>query len=151
MCPEPSPVNDHPMQMGVRMSSRQRREAAERRRRRISWAVVAGVVGLVALGGVLFLPISSDGGPPPVEVSMVEYAFAPVEADAGPGQELAITNDGAIAHSYVIVDLGKGIELVPGEDDTLRLPDDVEPGTYRVLCDLPGHAEKGMVGSLVVS
>jgi plastocyanin len=131
------------------MSGRQRREAEARRRRRIRWAVVGAVIALVALGGVLFLPISNDD-PASVEISMVEYAFAPVEATAEPGQELAITNDGAISHSYLITDLGKGLELAAGEEGTLRLPDDVEPGTYRVICDLPGHVEQGMVGSLVV-
>jgi plastocyanin len=132
------------------MSTRQRREAEQRRRRRIRWAIVAAVVALVALGGVLFLPISNDEGPAPVAISMVEYAFAPVEATAEPGQELAITNDGAINHNYLVPDLGKGIELAAGDKGSLRLPDDVKAGTYRVICDLPGHVEKGMVGSLVV-
>jgi plastocyanin len=133
------------------MSQRQRHEAEQRRRRRIRWAVVVGVVALLALGGVLFLPISPDDGLPPVEISMVEYAFDPVDAEAQPGQELTITNDGTIAHSYLIVDLAKGTELQPGEERTLQLPDDVEPGTYRVICDLPGHVEQGQVGTLVVS
>jgi plastocyanin len=132
------------------MSQRQRREAKQRRRRRIRWAVIGGLVLVVALGGVLFLPISNDEGLPAIEISMVEYAFAPVEATAAPGQELAISNDGAIAHSYLIVDLAKGLELAPGDDGTLQLPRDVEPGRYRVICDLPGHVEEGMVGSLVV-
>lgn len=132
------------------MSQRQRHEAEQRRRRRIRWAVVGAVIAVVALGGILFLPISDDA-PSPVEISMVEYAFDPVDAEAEPGQELTITNDGAIAHSYLIVDLAKGTELQAGEERTLQLPGDVEPGTYRVICDLPGHVEQGMVGTLEVT
>jgi plastocyanin len=132
------------------VSQRQRREAEARRRRRIRGGMVAAVVALLALGGILFLPISDDDGPPPVEVSMVEYAFAPQEVTVAPGQDLAIANDGAIDHSYLVVDLAKGLELAGGDAGTLSLPDDVEPGTYRVICDLPGHVEEGMVGSLVV-
>lgn len=132
------------------MSQKQRHEAEQRRRRRIRWVVVGAVVAVLALGGVLFLPISNDDGPPPVEISMVEYAFVPAETTAEPGQGLAITNDGAISHSYLIIDLAKGTELPAGGEGTLTLPDDVEPGTYRVICDLPGHVEEGMVGSLVV-
>lgn len=132
------------------MSQRQRHEAEQRRRRRIRWAVIGAVVALVALGGILFLPISDDSLPP-VEISMVEYAFDPVDAEAEPGQKLRISNDGTITHSYLIVDLAKGTELQPGEQRTLQLPGDVEPGTYRVICDIPGHVEQGQVGTLVVS
>ena len=129
------------------MSQRQRHEA-ERRRRRIRWGVIAGVVALIALGGILFLPLSDPD--PAVEVSMVEYAFDPDEAVAAPGQDLAVQNDGAISHSYLIVDLAKGVELEPGAEGTLTVPGDAVPGTYRVICDLPGHVEEGMVGSLVI-
>jgi len=130
------------------MSQRQRHEAAERRRRRIRWAVVAAVVAVLALGGILLFPVSDPE--PAVEVSMVEYAFAPTAATAEPGQDLAITNDGAISHSYLIVDLAKGTEVAPGEKGTLTIPDDATAGTYRVICDLPGHVEEGMVGTLEI-
>jgi plastocyanin len=111
--------------------------------------VVGAVIALVALGGILFLPISDDS-PSAVEISMVEYAFLPADAVAEPGQELAIVNDGAIAHSYLIVDLAKGLELAAGGEGSLALPGDVQPGSYRVICDLPGHVEEGMVGTLDV-
>jgi uncharacterized cupredoxin-like copper-binding protein len=48
------------------------------------------------------------------------------------------------------IDLAKGVELQPGEERTLSLPGDAAPGTYRVICDLPGHVEEGMVGTLEV-
>jgi plastocyanin len=131
------------------MSQRQRQQTEHRRRRRIRWAIVVAVAAIVALGGVLLLPIDEDG-PAAVEISMVEYAFLPAEATAEPGQELAIANDGAIAHSYLIVDLAKGLELAPGDEGSLVLPSDTRADSYRVICDLPGHVEEGMVGTLEV-
>jgi len=61
-----------------------------------------------------------------------------------------ISNDGAISHSYLIVDLAKGTEVAPGEEGTLTIADDATAGTYRVICDLPGHVEEGMVGTLEI-
>ena len=110
-------------------------------------AIGAAVVGVLALGGILFLPISDDD-PEVVDVSMVDYAFDPAATQAALGQELAISNDGELPHSYVIVDLGKGVELQPGEQGTLELPSDAELGTYRVICDLTGHVEAGMEGTI---
>jgi plastocyanin len=135
------------------MSQKQRKAAGQRRRRRIGVAVAVAVVALLALGGILFLPISDDDADAPagVAISMVEYAFAPSDAVAAPGEALRFTNDGAIDHNYLVVDLGKGIELVPGDEGTLTLPDDASPGTYRVVCDLPGHTEAGMVGTLEIT
>lgn len=136
------------------MSQRQRQESTQRRQRRMWGAIVAGVAALLALGGILFLPISDDEDTadlPAVEVSMVEYAYAPVEAVVEPGQELTISNDGAIVHSYFVVDLAKGLELAPGEQGTFQIPADVVPDTYAVICDIPGHVEEGMIGSLVVT
>ena len=130
------------------MGQRHRQRAEQHRRRRAQLAAAGGgVVALVALGGILLLPIDSSDA---IEISMVEYAFDPVDATVEPGQELRISNDGAIAHNYLIGDLGKGIELEAGEEGTLRIPSDAEPGTYQVICDLTGHAEAGMVGTLDV-
>ena len=131
------------------MAQRQRQRAEQHRRRRAQLAVTGAVVAVLALGGILLLPIADDD-PAAVEIGMSEYAFDPVDAQAEPGQELTVSNHGAIPHSYFIVDLAKGLELQGGEEGTLQVPGDTEPGTYRVICDLPGHVEEGMVGTLEV-
>lgn len=39
--------------------------------------------------------------------------------------------------------------IAPGSSETLKLGD-LEPGTYDFICAVPGHAESGMKGTLVV-
>jgi plastocyanin len=139
---------------GVVSRSREARQARERRRRLQRRGAIIAAAALVALAGVVLLPISDDGADggsalDPVPVSMVEYAFEPSDIHASPGQELAVTNDGAITHNLLIVSLGKGVELPAGGSGSLEVPS-ADPGTYQIVCDLPGHTEAGMVGTLVI-
>ena len=64
--------------------------------------------------------------------------------------ENRFSNVGAIDHSYVIVGLGKGVELRPGETRSIHLPFDTDAGSYQAICDIPDHVEQGMVGTLEV-
>jgi uncharacterized cupredoxin-like copper-binding protein len=38
----------------------------------------------------------------------------------------------------------------PGQTQRVRFRI-TDPGTYRIMCTVPGHAESGMVGTLVVT
>ena len=106
---------------------------------RIVLAIVLAL-GVAACGG-------DDGGAAAgggtVDVSMTEYAFDPAPIAVGDGGELHVTNDGAEVHNLTIRKLGKGIELQPGHEGTLHL-DGLQAGTYEVICDITGHADKGM-------
>jgi plastocyanin len=110
---------------------------------------VAAVVALLALGGILFVPIDDDPALPSVEVTMTEYAFAPDPITVEPGQELAVVNAGELPHSLVIGELGKGVELAAGGSGSLLVPADAD-GTYQVICDITGHVDLGMVTTIVV-
>jgi len=115
------------------------------------WIGVASAVGLAALLAVVVVRTDTaddDGGS--LQVSMIEMAFVPDDLRAHPGQEVAVSNDGAVRHSLLVVGLGKGVELAPGEAQSFTLPEDVS-GAYRVICDIPGHIEAGMVATMTVS
>jgi manganese oxidase len=61
-----------------------------------------------------------------------------------------VTNDGTMAHDLEVV----GTDLItpmlqPGESATLDLSG-LEPGTYTVICTVPGHEAAGMTGTLTV-
>lgn len=126
-----------------------RRERGRRARLRRRGTVLA-LLALVALVGVIVLPIGDDPDKlDAVQVSLVEYAFVPEDLQGLPGQTLAVRNDGAITHNLVIPSLGKGIELSPGDSGTMKVPA-AEPGTYSIVCDLTGHREAGMVGTIEI-
>jgi plastocyanin len=91
------------------------------------------------------------GGGDGLPVSMTEFAYDPNPIVLPSGEtKLDVVNDGQVAHDLVIGELGKGtIELAPGERQVLDLSDQ-PAGTYRVVCDLPGHIEAGMVSELTI-
>jgi plastocyanin len=124
--------------------------------------LLAGL-GLVACGGddddtaateATTTEEAAGGGAGAAEVSMTEYAFDPADATVGQGEALGATNDGELTHNYTI----KGVpeeahgnttgDLDPGQRGAIGVTAD--PGEYDVICTIPGHAEKGMKGTLTV-
>jgi uncharacterized cupredoxin-like copper-binding protein len=89
-----------------------------------------------------------------VRIKAGELYFEPkaVTAPAGP-LTFEVTNEGAIEHNFVLEQPAKGViaqvpVIAPGA--TERVTASVAPGTYRIVCSLPGHAEAGMVAELTV-
>jgi plastocyanin len=123
--------------------------------------MLAGV-GLVACGD------DDDGD---TEVSMTEYAFEPKDLTVSKGDTIIAKNDGQIDHNYSILGGASrrcralpgpwriarcregarpedGDDVAPGTDGALTV--NIGRGTYDVICTIPGHAEKGMKGTLTV-
>jgi uncharacterized cupredoxin-like copper-binding protein len=131
--------------------SRQRAALQQARRRRAAGAGVALAAVVIAVG----LLLANRGGTaiagPSVRVSMTEYAFAPspIEVQASDAR-FTIVNDGKLPHDFVVPQVGKGTaDQRPGTSATLDLRS-LEPGTYVVVCDLPGHRAAGMETTLVI-
>jgi uncharacterized cupredoxin-like copper-binding protein len=89
-----------------------------------------------------------------VEVIMRDFAFEPrtIQVRAGTVQFVLI-NQGAVEHDFVIPGLEEhGVHeqhvVAPGQ--TLAVTKDLRPGTYEVICTIPGHKEAGMVGTIEV-
>lgn len=61
--------------------------------------------------------------------------------------ELQYVNDGNVAHT-LLVD-GYDFKLTIGKTDEGRI--ELEPGTYRLYCDIAGHERAGMVAELIVT
>jgi plastocyanin len=111
--------------------------------------IAAAVLATAGLVGFVVVALGEDAVEP-VEVTMTEYAFSPSAIHVATDQELHIVNDGEIAHSFYVPDLGKGVELQPGEEATVELPAGTD-GSHRVICDLVGHVEAGMVATLEIT
>ncbi|HKF84001.1 MAG TPA: plastocyanin/azurin family copper-binding protein [Solirubrobacterales bacterium] len=79
-------------------------------------------------------------------------AFDKTELSAKAGKvTIDFDNPSAIPHNVVIEEAGEelaGFEPIAEAKEAVTA--ELEPGTYTFLCTVPGHAEAGMEGSLVV-
>ncbi len=100
-------------------------------------------------------------------VVMSDYKFSPatVTVPAGQTVTLNLTNNGAAAHTWVVMKtpisgsftsadqanvLFDSQQIGPGQSKTVTFTAPTTPGNYQVVCAMPGHFENGMVGQLVV-
>ena len=85
-------------------------------------------------------------------VAMSEYAFAPEAVTAKQGDTLTVENEGAVVHNLTVVDGTEELAATPDVDggDSADLDVDVEPGTYEMICTIPGHEDLGMAGEFTV-
>ncbi len=92
-------------------------------------------------------------GNAPQRVEMSEFAFSPETVRVKRGDGIAAVNVGSSPHNLTI-ERSEGRELAATKDisaDAMeRLPVDVKPGKYTLVCTVPGHREAGMVGKIVV-
>ena len=113
--------------------------------------IVATLIGVAACGG------TAAAGPPPgaIKVTMTDFAFSPSSLELKSGNAtFYLVNSGGQPHDMVIAD-GDGkvmarSELVYGGNTTNFVINNLPPGTHGIYCDVPGHRESGMVGSLKV-
>ena len=88
------------------------------------------------------------------DVSLSEFQISPstIQAPAGRPMIFDVTNEGQVPHTFA-VDTGAGVEatqeIAPGTSTELTIPK-LGAGEYRFSCTIPGHADLGMVGSLIV-
>ncbi|HEY5155311.1 MAG TPA: multicopper oxidase domain-containing protein [Acidimicrobiales bacterium] len=117
-------------------------------------ALTAVATFLLATAAIVAVSAKSDTtvtASAPVAVTLSEFKIAPATINGSGHVQLAVTNAGTMTHNLSVPDLGKKTkDLSPGETQTLDLgtPKD---GTYKVLCEIPGHESSGMLASLVVS
>lgn len=131
------------------------------------WAIgVAGsvlaavVVGLVAVAAVLGASSDgADGGAAaavpatsgPISVELSDFAIDMSASTVASGEvTFEVTNEGASPHDLKVegVDGAQTPMLESGDGATLIV--DLDPGTYTVMCDVPGHAGIGMTTELTV-
>ncbi len=147
--------------------------------RRTRAAVALAAVAALAVAGVAGCGDDDDSGAAPTTTEApattappAATATAPttasVKVDADPSGQLAfvqksltapagadvfiLTNDSSVPHNLEIE--GNGVQAGPsatvsgGENAQLKVT--LTPGTYQFFCDIPGHREAGMEGTLTV-
>lgn len=90
-------------------------------------------------------------GAPTVGVKATEFVFQPERLimEVGDTVNLTLVNRGRLLHDLAIPDLDIHLIAAPGETTTTGL-EVTEAGEYQMLCTVPGHAEAGMIASMVV-
>lgn len=99
---------------------------------------------------------SGGGGGQSFTVTATEFQFAPNTFSAKAGEKVTfkLTNKGTVEHTLVILSPDGSQELAklstqPGETKPLEFtPKDA--GTYPIVCNIAGHKEAGMTGTLEV-
>ena len=97
-------------------------------------------------------PESSGGGEAAQEVTvdMHDIYFDPTEftIPANTHVLVKLENKGAAVHDFSIDELGISVTLNPGESGQVII--NAPAGTYQYYCNIPGHKDAGMVGTLTV-
>lgn len=91
---------------------------------------------------------AAAGGVETLDVSLKDFAIAPRDLRVSASAVLQITNDGAIPHDLAVDGVSSDM-LAAGERGTLDLGA-LQPGTYTMVCQVPGHEAAGMKGTLVI-
>jgi Cu+-exporting ATPase len=120
--------------------------------RRGRYLVGMAAASLLVAGSVMAADRAIDAGATPIEVTARDARFSPAEVHVHAGGFVALefTNTDPVFHDWSV----EGIENVDvparaGQTARLRFVVD-EPGSYRIVCTVPGHAVAGMTGTLVV-
>jgi len=116
--------------------------------------------------------LSACGGSGPtskISFTMTDFAFNPNEFTVPAGEEITlhVTHRGSMEHSFIIMkynqDAGEmfddadkvnifwEVDVQPGDTETVIFTAPEHPGTYQVICGMPGHLQSGMIGKLIVT
>ncbi len=96
-------------------------------------------------------PLASAGE---IHLDAKDIAFVPTELTIHAEDEpvtIKLKNTGAALHTFSIDSLKIDVDVSPGETVDVVIPKGTAPGTYEFYCDIPGHKEAGMVGTMVVT
>ncbi len=120
-------------------------------RARASWLAVATVV---AAGLLTACGADGETGTGQATVSVTgtdELSFEPADLTASAGTiTVELTAEDAVEHTFVVEELGdrQVVAAEPGTTSTGTI--ELDAGSYTFYCDVPGHRQAGMQGTLTV-
>ncbi len=87
----------------------------------------------------------------PVTIVSHDIFFDPkdVTIPANTNVTFILPNEGVTLHNFFIPDLGIDVDIAPGK--TQEVVVNAPAGTYAFDCNVPGHKEAGMIGTLTVT
>jgi len=123
---------------------------------------------LIILLSVLMSACQAGGPSTKLQVELNDFTITPNQLTIPAGSEIqiSIANNGAVVHDFYIMKFGMEVGDKFDEEDKANAYWDAEvqsdssvdlsftapdqPGTYQIVCGMPGHLQAGMVGTLVV-
>lgn len=121
-------------------------------------ATVLAATLLAACGREPGATPGSGGGPREIRVAAFEdgdrMGFDPARITVKPGERIrfVVENRGTQDHEFEGEEGGiEEIVVPPGKTRTLEWTAPRNPGEVEFVCDLPGHKEAGMVGTIVIA
>jgi plastocyanin len=117
--------------------------------------VIYGVIAAVVYGGIYFVRGSNNKSSAAQQITVTgnEFAFDPavISLNKGVPVEMVFKNTGKYPHNLVINGLNVQTKVIKqGEQDTVSFTP-TTTGQFEYLCTVPGHADKGMTGTLTVN
>ncbi|CAN5435161.1 hypothetical protein BH10ACT1_BH10ACT1_22940 [soil metagenome] len=117
----------------------------------VATSVFALLIAALAVTGRGDASSSKEVVAGPVAVALSEFALTPSAVTVAKGGSLAVTNNGTMVHNLLIEGTGlKVADLAAGASATLDVSS-LKPGSYDLSCQIAGHKDSGMKGTLVVS
>lgn len=118
---------------------------------------------------LVFLSACQSSGPSTrLTVELNDFSITPTQLSVPAGSEIQIkvANKGTVEHNFYIMQYGVDVGDMFDEEDIANAYWDVDvqpdvsvdlsftapdqPGTYQIVCGMPGHLQGGMVGTLEV-
>jgi plastocyanin len=94
----------------------------------------------------------ADAADAPLTTTVVSHDiyFEPTEVTIGADTDITfiLPNEGAAPHNFAIDELEIDVDIAPGATEEVVI--NAPAGTYEFYCNVPGHREAGMVGTLIV-
>lgn len=91
---------------------------------------------------------SSGGSAAVATVGLSEFALSPANSEVAAGGSIEVRNDGVMIHNLSVD--GVATPMLDGGKSTELDISALKPGVYTMKCDVPGHADAGMKGSLTI-
>jgi P-type Cu+ transporter len=120
--------------------------------REASFLAAIALAALGVAGGVMAADRWIDAGATHVTVVARDAGFEPADLTIEQGETVVLSfrNDDPVFHDWEVEGLANvDAGARPGQTQRIRFRI-AEPGTYRIVCTVPGHADAGMAGTLVV-
>ena len=126
------------------------------------------ILFVVMLLSIFVAACQADGPSTQLTIELKDFSIAPnaLTVPAGSEIQIKVANHGSMVHNFYILKYGADVGDMFDEEDiasaywevevqpddtltsTLTTPD--QPGTYQIVCGIPGHLQSGMVGTLEV-